>query len=90
VRCYGNALGIGVNLAVSLLDLSETGVRLVLNTEVKPGQEVTVYLEGLVMGQWQQVATVEWVVPTASGQFCVGVRFQKALPYTALTRLSRL
>jgi hypothetical protein len=90
VRCYGNPLGLGPNIAASFLDISETGARLILKTSVTPGQEVAICLEGISGNLLKRVAEVVWVVPTADGAFCVGARLQKALPYTSIHDLSKL
>lgn len=83
-------LGLGPNHALTMLDLSESGVRLLSKTEVKVGEDVEVGL--LPPGGAREVVRkgrVIWVVPTAEGTFCVGVEFAKRLDYSALLDLSR-
>ena len=46
VACRPNAMDLGANVALSLLDLSETGARLMVKTALPPGREVTISLEG--------------------------------------------
>ena len=40
-------MGLGANIAVRVLDLSDSGVRLLVRRAVKPGQEVEVTLESI-------------------------------------------
>jgi len=80
---------LGSNVAVSLLDLSETGVRLLLKENLRIGQEFELTLESAASRPVRAVAQVVWSIATAEGQFCVGARFQKALSYAALQALSR-
>lgn len=90
VCCYGNALGLGVNIAVSLLDLSETGIRLVMKAGVVAGQAVAVNIQGPSGTVFKQVGTVIWVLPTSDDRLCVGIGFEKAIPYASLHTLSRI
>src|SRR3954452_15779498 len=77
VRATRNALGLGSNVAVSLLDLSETGVRLLLKENLRIGQEFELTLESAASRPVRAVAQVIWSIATAEGQFCVGACFQK-------------
>jgi hypothetical protein len=89
VSCYTGPCGLGPNVASSLLDVSESGARLLAREELKPGREVEVGLLGV--GHLRPVvraANVVWCVAAAGGGFCVGVRFQKALPYADLQDLT--
>jgi hypothetical protein len=91
ISCHPNALGVGKNLAASLLDLSEFGVRLLVKVNLKPGQEVHIGLEGMGHRRAIRVAGhVAWAVPAADGSCCIGVEFQKPLPYADLLELARL
>jgi hypothetical protein len=89
VSCFRGPLGIGPNLLVSVLDVSETGVRLVLKELVEKGRSLEVHLEGV----WQREpikvsAEVVWVVPTADGNFCVGAQLQRRLHHSDLQSLA--
>jgi hypothetical protein len=89
-RVTRNALGLGPNIAVTVLDLSETGVRLLLKEELADGQEFEVTLEGAAVGRpVKAVAQVVWCVATADGQFCIGASFPKPITYASLQALSR-
>ena len=84
-----NALGLGRNIAVRVLDISETGVRLLVKEELPVKREFEVTLESAASRPVKVVAEVIWSVATADGHFCVGARFQKPLSYAALQGLAR-
>lgn len=89
VVCYGNRLGVGNNLAVSILDLSESGVRLRMKAPLEVGREVEVNLEGL--GHRRPIklpGKAVWCVALADGTWCVGVQFQRNLQYLDLLQLT--
>jgi hypothetical protein len=89
--CYPNALGLGRNIALAVLDVSETGARLMVREALEPGREVEVGLEGL--GHRRPVkctGRVIWSLETAEGTYCVGIHFQRALPYADLLQLANI
>lgn len=89
VTCRKGALGLGPNLALSLLDVSETGVRLVVKEDFKVRQEVEITLLGIGHQRpLQLMGEVTWCVATADGNHCVGVKFQRFLSYTDLQQLT--
>lgn len=88
VRAYANALGLGPNVALAVLDLSETGARLLLKQEVPAGREIEVRLEGNSRSV-KALARVVWSVPAADGSFCAGAEFAKPLAYAELSALAR-
>ena len=91
VTCVGGTMGIGPNLALSMLDVSETGIRLVLKKAAAVGQEVEVGLEGVGDHRPAKVAArVIWCAALADGSYCIGARFLKALPYGLLHALAYL
>jgi hypothetical protein len=86
VLCVTGKFGLGQNVAVSLLDMSESGVRLVLKEELAPGHEVEVGLEPMGHSRPTRITgTVMWCVPMTDGNYCLGVRFDKPLKWTVLT-----
>jgi hypothetical protein len=90
VTCIKGALGLGANLGVKLLDVSETGARLVVKEALNPGQEVELNLEAPGGGRPVRLpAEVIWSVPTADGQHCVGTSFHKRLSYADLQHLGQ-
>jgi hypothetical protein len=73
------------------LDISETGARLLVKEPLQTGQEVEVCLAGPAgFREIKALARVVWSLATADGAFCVGVQFEKRLPYATLQDLSRL
>ena len=90
IRCYRGPMGLGANVAVSALDVSENGAALIVKTAFLPGEEMEVNLEGVVHRRpIRKLAVVVWCVPTGSDQFAVGVKFQGTLPYADLNDLTR-
>jgi hypothetical protein len=90
-QCYPNALGLGQNIALAVLDLSETGVRLLVKQKLTPGREVEIGLEGVGHRRPVKIlGRVAWTVKTSDGNHCVGVEFQRTLPYADFLQLARL
>jgi len=90
IRAFRNALGLGPNIAVSVLDLSESGVRLLVKEDLPVGRELEVRIESSTFsGPKAVLARVIWCVATADGAFCVGARFDKPLPHRDLVALAR-
>jgi hypothetical protein len=87
--CFKGSMGLGANLALSVLDVSETGVRLLVKADLPPGQEVEIDLESPGSQKVKALARVVWSVPAEDGTFRVGARFDKGLSYAALQALSR-
>jgi hypothetical protein len=83
-------LDLGANIAVSLLDVSESGVRMLVKDRLDFGQELTVYLESVSSRRAERLAArVIWCVETAGQkQYVVGVRFDKRLQYTEWQKMS--
>jgi hypothetical protein len=89
VACYKGPLGLGANLALELLDLSESGVRLRIKEALPCQQEVEVQLIGLGHSKPVKLrAVVAWCVPAADGSCCIGARFDKGLRYADLQYLA--
>jgi hypothetical protein len=87
VSCHG-PMGVGPNLAVRILDVSETGVRLIVKREYPIGTEMEVALEGSSQSRpVRRKADIIWSVPTEDGNFCVGVSFRKPLLFMELHQL---
>ena len=87
--CRKGSLDLGPNFAIGLLDLSETGIRMVLREPLAMNQEVSVGLEGPHHRQpLKRGGRVMWCVETAEKTFVVGVQFEKRLPYGEWTRMT--
>lgn len=91
VFCRRGSTGLGPNIAVAILDLSETGVRLTAKAELNKGQEIEIELTFPGQnGTIKRLADVVWCVAAADeGIYCLGARFQKRLAYGEFVALSR-
>ena len=82
VTCHRGSSGLGPNLAKRLLDVSEFGVRLIVNVPLKVGEEMSITLMGVLqMRPVAVVGTVVWLSQTADGDYQVGVKLEKALSH---------
>lgn len=89
VLCVTGKFGFGSNVAVALLDVSETGIRLVLTTPLTTGHEVEVSLEAMGDCRPTKISgEVMWCVPMTDGHHCLGIRFNKPLKWTLLSSLT--
>jgi len=76
-------------VALSVLDVSESGLRLLVKGPLSPGDEVEISLEGTAQAKpFKMTAQVAWALPTADGSYCVGVKFQRDLRYADLHLLA--
>lgn len=84
-----NAMDLGPNIAVALLDLSESGARLEVSQDVKVGQEVTITLDSVVnMKSAKRLGNVLRCQPLESGHYALGVAFTKRLAYAEVSGLA--
>ena len=89
VLCYKGVLDIGPNLAVSPLEVSELGIRLVLKVALDPGQEVCLGIEG--HGQLKPMkrgGRVAWCTPAQGGTFHAGIELSARLNHVELYKLT--
>lgn len=90
VTCRKGPLGLGPNLALGLLDLSDEGVRLLLKAELPPRTEAEITLLGPGLSRaLVSVADVVWCLPTAAGTFVAGLHLRRRLSYADLAHLCR-
>lgn len=67
---------VGANLALSVLDISPDGIRLMVNSPLEKGQKIEVDLEGIgYCRPLNLIAEVVWSLETADGHWCVGAKF---------------
>jgi hypothetical protein len=88
--CHKGLFGLGRDVAVAVLDMSQYGAQLVVREALKPGQPVEVGLEGL--GRQKPIklpAVVVWCVQGADGNYLVGARFERGLSYADMQTLAR-
>jgi hypothetical protein len=89
VRCYRGSIDLGANLAIAVVEVSETGVRLTLQAALDAGQEVTILLEGLThLRPLRLPGNIVWCRAQEAGGFQAGVQFQKRIPWAELQYLS--
>jgi hypothetical protein len=87
-RCRKGMLGIGPDLAVALMDLSQVGALILLKAALEPKQRVVLELYSVASPKPVNVeARVVRCEPAAEGTCLVGVRFERNLPYAELQRL---
>ncbi len=88
ILCYTGPHGLGKNIAVSMLDLSETGLCLLVDTCLAARDEIEVRLVGVGRRQPQKnIAEVVWCVEIRDGLYCIGARFQRPLSYRDLQEM---
>lgn len=89
VACRKGTLDLGHNLADKVIDVSETGIRLVLRVALEVDQEVTVAMEGIGHRRpIMRLGKVVWCRPDGQDTYQVGIHFEKSLPYRDVLELS--
>ena len=82
VQCRKGSHGLGPNLTSDVLDISDTGARLIITQSLEVMAEVEIIINGYGMKELiKRLGNIRWRVKLESGQFCVGVQFQKSLVY---------
>src|SRR3954451_9170441 len=85
IVCRKGAMGLGPNVGLSLGDISEWGVRLVVGAPLKRGEEVEVVLSGPgITRDIVRLGEVIWSLVGEDGSCRVGVRFHKRLDHAQL------
>jgi hypothetical protein len=91
IECRKGSLGLGPNLLVATLDISESGIRLVLKAHLPPKQEVEIQLQGGgLVKPLKCLAKVAWSLALEDGTFCTGIHFDRPVPYIDMQRLTKL
>jgi hypothetical protein len=89
VTCQQGNTGLGPNLAVSILDISETGIRMMVNRSLEKNEEIEINLLGPGNPRPMKIlSNVAWSVAAAEGNHCIGARFQKRIQYSDFSRLT--
>ena len=89
VTCRTGPWGLGPNVGLSVFDLSEIGIRLVVKEELKEGMELEVEVMGMnLLRPIKLVAKVVWCLPADDGTYYVGAQFQRRLKYADFSRLT--
>jgi hypothetical protein len=82
-------MGGGPDLALALIDLSQTGASLLVKVALEPKQPVELELYAVGYNKNYRVeAVVVRCEPTPEGTYLVGVRFERYLTYTELLRIT--
>lgn len=90
VECRRGPCGLGANIAVGFLDLSEGGVRILTKDPLTPKEEVEIVISSFGHQKpVKRVANVAWSLTLEDGRFCVGLAFQKRLAYAEVVQFSR-
>ena len=88
--CYRGVMGLGANLALSAVEVSETGACLMVKEPFEKDEEVEVQLEGMVHRRpIRKMARVVWCVSAGPERWRVGLHFQGSLRYADLNDLTR-
>ena len=79
----------GASIADVIWDVSQTGLCLVANKEVKPGQVLEVHITCSSLNQVLKLTgTIVWVDALDNNKFSVGLRFDQNLPYQHISQLT--
>jgi c-di-GMP-binding flagellar brake protein YcgR len=83
-------MGLGLNLAVHLLDLSVDGAGVLMKGELQEKDEVEILLSGNGgRSTIKRIARVHWVTKLESGHFVVGFSFDKQIPFADVSKFVR-
>jgi hypothetical protein len=89
VTCFKGNSDLGVNLAVNVADISESGVLLLLKISLDKGQAVTLFLEGREHTRPVKVhGKVAWCLPMEQDTFRVGVRLDSYMRYQDVLKIT--
>jgi hypothetical protein len=83
-------MGLGPNLAVALIDISEDGLGVRLKASLAAGDEVSVELSAPgVRKSLKMVGDIRWCREVGDGTFAAGVRLRRRLTYAQLNDMTR-
>jgi hypothetical protein len=89
VTCRRGALDLGPNVAMSIVDMSAEGIRLVVKESLEPGKQVSVGLEGQTDRRPTVcIGSVVSCSPTPEGAYWAGIQFEKSLPHKFVLQIS--
>ena len=82
IQCRKGTYGLGANLGSSVLDVSDTGVRMIVKEPLSPPAEVEIIIIANGMRDpIKRIGTIRWQVKLENGLFCTGIEFQKRIDY---------
>lgn len=81
-ECRRGTLGFGPNLAIDVLDLADTGIRILVREALEELAEVEIIMTSYGIRQpLKRAGLVRWVVKLENGSYCIGVEFQKPITF---------
>ena len=89
LKVYRNTVGLGANIGVRALDLSETGARMVLKEALPVGHDFAIEIEGPSGKPFKATAQIRWIVKAEDGTYITGATFDKSVGYAHLSSLAR-
>lgn len=82
IEARKGTLGLGRNIAVDKVDVSEEGIQLIVAKPFLPGDELEIKLTAPGLSKpTSRVASVVWCRPREDGSYLVGARMQQTLEY---------
>jgi hypothetical protein len=80
VQCRQSGPCQGPNLATLVVDVSTTGICLMLTEALETGTEVELWIDGYGLGRSiKRVGNVRWHLKDSTGGFRTGIQFQKCI-----------
>ena len=84
-QCRRGQMGLGADVAVAIVDISDCGACLVVSAEFKKGEEAELILVGVGRSKPLKVmGEIRSCVPDGEDTFRVGLRFRKRVAYAEL------
>src|SRR5436309_1737335 len=82
IECRKGSYGLGPNLGAAVLDVSDTGARLIVLEGFNLAAEVELQIMSYGINKpIKRLAVIRWQVTLADGRFCIGAEFLKRLDY---------
>ena len=82
LECRKGSLGLGRNLTVRTIDVSDSGACLIITEPLSVMSKVEIIVDSYGLRKpIKRLATVRWQVKIEDGGFCTGVEFQKPIDY---------
>ena len=84
---FGN---LGRNILKAALDVTESGIRIVVAAPLTKNDEAELYFQNMQLGRSvKRLAKVIWSLATEEGSCCAGLHFDKPLSYIELQSIAR-
>lgn len=89
VTCHKGSVDVGPNLAIGLVDISETGARLTVSTPLEKGQTVAISLEGRVhVRPIRCLGTIVRSEQETQGVCHIAVLWESRLPFAEIVKMT--